>query len=296
MRDWVWAIKEKKLRLFLPYGLALCLHILLIFLIAQHEAGDAVYVQDNSILVTLVDVDKFSQTKRKEVIFSELASAEIRKESQVATETGKSEVEPEKLDAEPKVEIEDLQTGPANDLRAESTAPLQSPSPSKVLPTKPSGNRLIPYNPRWRLKPGVYRPEADPVLGVLADKIDCFGFEVDCAAQRKELFKEQQMSERDKVWTQKYAHTGLPAEFYGLSEAEIRKRLNIPTAGQNGLVIIPGLLKLDGSIWDSMHGVNKSCKVRLDANNKETVKDCYGLAEKATGTKNYLSRKNSLDD
>jgi hypothetical protein len=307
MRDRVWRTKEKGSRLFLPYGLALCFHLLLIFLIAQHEAPDTVYFQDNSVFVTLVEADKFSGTEPNGAISTDISSVEDFKESQAVTDFVRPEVDLEIPDTKPKPETEEsFQPDETNDLSTETTASSLNPGVSGELSIKPEGNQLVPYNPRWRLKPGVYRPEgepgpnADPVLNVLDKSIDCFGFEVDCAAQRKEIFKEQQMSERDKVWTQKYAHTGLPAEFYGLSEGEIRRKLNIPTAGQNSFVIIPGLVAIDGPLWDTMHGVNKSCTWSRAAKGSEAasdlVKKCPELQEKAINTKNYLSRKNSLKE
>ena len=106
----------------------------------------------------------------------------------------------------------------------------------------------------------------DEGLKSLAADLKCLnGFDVDCAEIRKEVFEDFQMTETDKVYTKKYAHTGLPAEFYGISERAIRAKLSVPNAGENGLVIIPGLLALDGNWWDAMHGVNKKCTWKIAA-------------------------------
>jgi len=301
MRDWVWAIKVRTLRPLLPYFLALCFHALLIFLIAGHKAPVTVFIQENSVYVTLVEADPSFNSAPKERLPSDPDPVKEVKKTPPPADI----IEPYP-DKETRDEVEDdLPTTPAVEPKRENTAPSPTPDSSATAPIKPSGNRLVPYNPRWRLKPGVYRregepaPNANPVLSALKAPLDCFGFEEDCAAQRKEVFKEQQMSERDKVWTQKYAHTGLPIEYYGLSEQEIRRRLNIPTAGQNGLVIIPGLLAIDGPIWDSMHGVNKSCGWTVGSKDqdgqKRHIKKCPELKEAAKDTQNYLSRKKSLE-
>ena len=103
-------------------------------------------------------------------------------------------------------------------------------------------------------------------LKALAADLSCLkGFTEDCAAIREDVFEEFQMTETDKVYTKKYAHTGLPVAFYGLSERQIRKKLNLKFAGENGIVIIPGLLALDGDLWDSLHGVNKGCEWKIAA-------------------------------
>ena len=106
----------------------------------------------------------------------------------------------------------------------------------------------------------------DDGLKSLAAELTCLkGFSEECAETRKDVFEEFQMTETDKVYTKKYAHTGMPAEFYGMSERQIREKLNLKFAGENGIVIIPGLIALDGDIWDAMHGVNKKCEWKIAA-------------------------------
>ena len=77
-----------------------------------------------------------------------------------------------------------------------------------------------------------------------------------------------------------HAHSGLSdSDLFGLSEAEIRERLGIPTAGQNGFAILPGIV-IDGPLWDKLHGVNKGCNysVGIGANgSKELRKHCEEL-------------------
>jgi len=80
----------------------------------------------------------------------------------------------------------------------------------------------------------------DEGLKSLAAELSCLkGFSEECAETRKDVFDEFQLTETDKVYTKKYAHTGMPAEFYGMSERQIRKKLNLKFAGENGIVIIP---------------------------------------------------------
>lgn len=106
----------------------------------------------------------------------------------------------------------------------------------------------------------------DEGLKALATELKCLnGFDTGCAEIRKDVFKEFQMSETDKVYTKKYAHTGLPVEFYGLDEREIRQKLGLHLAGENGIILIPGLLGIDGRWWDNLHGVNKHCEWKFAA-------------------------------
>ncbi len=78
---------------------------------------------------------------------------------------------------------------------------------------------------------------------------------------RKEIFAEYQLTETDLIWTPLRADTGLPSQFYGLTDREIRARLNIPTAGENGVFIPFTDIGISGPIVDKMHGVNKTCKL-----------------------------------
>ena len=117
----------------------------------------------------------------------------------------------------------------------------------------------------------------DEGLKSLAAELSCLkGFSEACAETRKDVFDEFQLTETEKIYTKKYAHTGMPTEFYGMSERAIREKLNLKFAGENGIVIIPGLLALDGDIWDAMHGVNKKCEWKVSTVGKRhgAIKDC----------------------
>ena len=78
-----------------------------------------------------------------------------------------------------------------------------------------------------------------------------------------------------------FAHSGLSdSRLYGLSEAEIRERLGIPTAGVNGIYIPFTTIGLDGAWWDHLHGVNKTCTYRwlvTDDGKREVQKTCPEL-------------------
>ena len=139
-------------------------------------------------------------------------------------------------------------------------APPQ-PYPSEIPPPE-TGN---PIPDRWRLPPGsrislgkLVEP-TNPDFQDLSHALNCLGFDADCAEQRKLIFADEQLSSTDLVWMPSHAHSGLSdSDLFGLSEAEIRERLSIPTAGQNGFAILPGIV-IDGPLWDKLHGVNKGC-------------------------------------
>ena len=118
----------------------------------------------------------------------------------------------------------------------------------------------------------------DEGLKSLAAELSCLkGFSEECAETRKGVFDEFQMTETDKVYTKKYAHTGMPAEFYGMSERQIRAKLNVPNAGENGIYIPLTNIGINGGWLDAMHGVNKGCewKAGIDKNgNHQPIKDC----------------------
>ena len=121
----------------------------------------------------------------------------------------------------------------------------------------------------------------DEGLKSMAADLTCLnGFSTECADIRKDIFEDYQMSETDKVYTKKYAHTGMPVEFYGMSERAIRAKLNVPNAGENGLYIPFTNIGIDGGIWDAMNGVNKGCEWKMGADPKTgrqaPIKDCPG--------------------
>lgn len=155
----------------------------------------------------------------------------------------------------------------------------QSSLPVQAAPS-PQGNVLIPD--RWRLPVGARIPldKIGPAEGSFQHSLDCLkGFDAACAEQRKTVFSDDQLSETDLVWMASHPHSGLSdASLHGLSEAEIRQRLGIPTAGNNGFMILPGI-GIDGPLWDMLHGVNKACDYSLgigENGQKELRKSCGG--------------------
>lgn len=209
--------------------------------------------------------------------------------------------EPEPLEFEP-LEPEPPESQPS---KPEDPAVIILATPETVTPTNPSADSVPrqdgtlqngpsggaetnkTYVPsRWALNPTL---SDNNLKGFTAD-IDCMqSLSPDCAEMRKEVFAEEQLTETDLVWTKKYAHTGLPAEFYGMSERQIRERLGVPNAGENGQAIIPGFLYIDGPIWDALHGVNKGCKyksaVKTQLNPMGFTKDCGTLRPAAKDEK-----------
>ena len=187
------------------------------------------------------------------------------------------ELPPEPLAPEPETEITPLPpipTPPAPDILPPEE---QSSLPVQVAPS-PEGDVLIPD--RWRLPVGarISLGEIGPAKGSLGEALDCLkSFNTDCSEQRKAVFAEDQLSETDLVWMASHPHSGLSdSSLHGLSEAEIRDRLGIPSAGENGLAILPGIA-IDGPLWDILHGVNKACdySVGIGANGqKELQKRC----------------------
>lgn len=147
---------------------------------------------------------------------------------------------------------------PAPDILA-SSRPVTEADSGNIVPLPQSGTNSV-------AEPNPDEQRIDEGLKSLAAELTCLnGFAADCADIRKDVFEDFQMTETDKVYTKKYAHTGMPVEFYGMSERQIRAKLNVPNAGENGIVIIPGLLALDGDLWDAMHGVNKKCTWKIAA-------------------------------
>lgn len=141
----------------------------------------------------------------------------------------------------------------------------------------------------------------DEGLKSLAAELSCLnGFSVDCADIRKDVFEDFQMSETDKVYTKKYAHTGMPVEFYGMSERAIRAKLNVPNAGENGLYIPFTNIGIDGGIWDTIHGVNKGCEWKMGADPKTggqaPIKDCPGYLSAAREDRDRRNKIQRLNE
>lgn len=207
--------------------------------------------------------------------------------------------EPKLPSTEPEPDIAPIETPTENtslDPMSDAAPPISRPL--SILSTDdPVQGEPIPD--KWRLLDGArisldktQQPQ-NPNLEALSEALDCFGFDADCAVQRKIVFGEEQLSNTDLVWMRSYAHSGLSnSDFYGMSEAQIRERLGIPTAGKNGLMIIPGLA-IDGPWWDALHGVNKACDYGVGINDqgqKQLVKSCAALKPSANDRIGFLPK------
>jgi len=207
-----------------------------------------------------------------------IAENKVETESEPEETLQGSEPTPNRIEPEPEPES----TRPAVNIIL-NPAPI-SPSPSPNAQSIPETGDPIPD--RWRLPDGANIPldkteqPINPHLKALTQALDCLGFDADCAAQRKVIFAEEQLSGTDLVWMPSFAHSGLSnSDLFGLSEAQIRDRLGIPTAGKNGVMLLPGI-GISGPWWDTLHGVNKACDYGLgfnDSGQKQLMKRCETL-------------------
>ena len=158
------------------------------------------------------------------------------------------------------------------------------------FPSVENGKNYVPS--QWALEP----PLSDKNLrglGLLGD-VDCLrALSEDCAALRKEVFAEYELTEMEKVWTAQRADTGMSAAFYGMSEREIRLKIGSHIAGENGFMILPGI-GIDGSLWDMLHGVKKTCQMKRGINSDgryEVVRVCPDSLPAARDRKYYIPPK-----
>lgn len=119
---------------------------------------------------------------------------------------------------------------------------------------------------RWALKPPLAEKRLEG-LGFTQDDIECLtSLEDHCQKLRKRVFAEYRLTETELVWTPNRPDTGMTSEFRGLSEQEILEKLGMNYAGGNAFMILPGI-SIDGPLWDKLHGVNKTCKLRQNYGN-----------------------------
>lgn len=166
---------------------------------------------------------------------------------------------------------------PVQDPPEETPEPISEPNiQPDVIPQAPpnilqnegpaiNGEISAPQKPhipsRWALKPPLAETRLQG-LGFSQDDIECLtSLEDHCQALRKEVFAEYQLTETELVWTPNRPDIGMPAEFRGLSDQEIMEKLGMNYAGGNAFTILPGIT-IDGPLWDKLHGVNKTCKLR----------------------------------
>lgn len=170
----------------------------------------------------------------------------------------------------------------------EAAAGELSAAPS-VMPEAGGGAYI---GSRWALKPPL---ATDRLEGLgLGEAVDCLqSLSEDCNDIRKEVFAEYQMTDTDKVWTERRADTGMPSQFYGLSERDIRLKVGSKIAGENGFMILPGI-GIDGELWDKLHGVKKSCKIQRGVDSSgdyNVVRVCPDSLPAANDRKYYIPPK-----
>lgn len=153
-----------------------------------------------------------------------------------------------------------------------------------------------PINPyadsRWALDPPLAK-ERLKSLGLFDDAECLRSLSEDCAALRKEVFAEYELTEMERVWTPTRADTGMPSEFYGLSEREILRKLGSNIAGENGIYLLPGI-GIDGQLWDFLHGVKKGCEMKRGINSDGkygVVRVCPEMLPAARNRKYYIPPK-----
>lgn len=169
----------------------------------------------------------------------------------------------------PQTELDDdVQSGEP----APSTLSSDQSSSDQLSPVGSAPRRHIPS--RWALKPPLAKDRLEG-LGLLGEDIDCLqSLSDDCKKLRADIFKDYALTEMELVWTPTRSDTGLPSQFYGLSEVEILDKLGVPIAGHNGLSVPLLGTVIDGPIWDAMHGVNKGCKIVRGTGTMGVAKKC----------------------
>lgn len=184
-----------------------------------------------------------------------------------------------------------LDTVPISDAPIILNAPTQETTGDAVTRSAPNGSRDYTGS-RWALDPPL---ATDRLEGLgFKDDVDCLrSLSTDCAELRKSVFAEYQLSETDLVWTERRADTGMPSQFYGLSEREIRLKIGTKIAGENGFMIFPGI-GIDGQLWDMLHGVKKGCEMKRGINRAgqyDVVRVCPDSAPAARDRKYYIPPK-----
>ena len=279
--------------------LSLLVHFIIAFIVYQKNVINNVFVdKTNYIPVELVFIES---THPEEVIEipeeGHLESPDLKKPSTIPDEAPKLEMsnidnnDRETSQISSSSFIDELIVLEPKKERNQAIfiPPPQSPKIETTVPRKPSKQTTTnDSNSRWILAPDTYERAEDgaklPHLVDLGEGLKCLkSTEHQCQVKRYSILGESaKLSETDKVWTQKLAFTGLPSEFYGLSEREIYQKLNISIAGENGLYIPFTSFGIDGQWWDSSHGVKKHCKY-VAAGKGEFVKVCPKVSNEKNG-------------
>jgi len=242
-------VREDYIRIAIAFGLATAFHLLL-FQILTFQKTKPFEVKEDYISVELVSLPHKAQTV-------DIVEQDAVENEDAPAPPPPPNIKPKALKPPPAAQVT-ITEAPDILASSKSAAPADSqntvPLSQGTAPT-PAPNQSSEDDIRM----------AEGLKALTADLTCLKGFSTDCADTRKDVFADFQMTETDKVYTKKYAHTGMPVAFYGMSERQIREKLNLKFAGENGIVIIPGLLALDGPLWDAMHGVNKKCEWKMAA-------------------------------
>jgi len=237
------------------WGLAIILHGLLILCFLVSTRNEMINTRPEYVSVVFIESSK-PQTALKSI-----DDRPAKKSDQAKTVSPKparnsiSDEEPEALD----ISNEDKQMDIDLEKQPEPPKVLVIPGKANDIDKKAAPSAHIPS--RWALKPPLAHSRLEG-LGLSIGEIHCLqSLEEDCKTLRKEIFAEYQLTETEFVWTPNRADTGLPSQLYGLTDREIRSRLSIPNAGENGLFIPFTNIGIGGPIVDKMHGVNKACKL-----------------------------------
>ena len=145
---------------------------------------------------------------------------------------------------------------------AQDAPPVISPAPP-VLAQAPSetpipGEPSVPESQgRWTVQGWTPGATVPPIADI--DTLQCEVGDRACQKERNFVFHEETLTPTERVWQPNRAWQGLGPEFIGMDSNEVQLALGGKVAGGNAQVIIPGMLVIDGPIWDAMHGVNKTC-------------------------------------
>lgn len=141
-------------------------------------------------------------------------------------------------------------------------------TPDPVTDTQ-ADNALQTLSPsRWRLDDN---PLSNREETIVALDLDCLNnLEDECQQFRYSLAESELLPSQNTSGFEPYIspkpYDGLSdSRLHGLSREQIKKRLGIPTAGENGLKIPFTNIGIDGPFWDALHGVNKSCMYAVNA-------------------------------
>ena len=276
------SIKRKDIiRLCVAVFITLCLHALL-FQVLMFSTPDRFDVKEDVIAVELITLPPHPKTIEPVETSPDIEEAPVPPPPKVKPQTPVAPL------------VAPSPSAPIPDILA-SSKPAQAKDEGNTVPLSEKGVTALPE----ASSPSEDERRIDEGLKTLAADLTCLnGFSTDCADTRKDVFADLQMSETDKVWTEKFAHTGLPSEFYGLSERQIRKKLGLHIAGENGIYIPFTNIGLDGAWWDSLHGIKKHCELKLaaapatsDTQGFLPVKVCPSSLPSARNKKNFIPLK-----